>query len=132
VDLLRFSSYNSKLQCRYGILTKLGFRLSDPIPTTVYDNCLPSNKGSIIARQKQNRTRNIKSSHFRNLQQYVPACRSCHSFSSSRAAAHIPTFLSKRINSIRSAGLNTAMVSSMSTACFWKARSIKSRPALVS
>jgi len=54
------------------------------------------------------------------------------SSSSSRAAAHIPTFLSKRTSSARSPDLNTAMVSSMSLACFWKARSIKLRPALVS
>jgi hypothetical protein len=31
---------------------------------------------------------------------------------SSRAAAHIPTFLSKRTSSVRSLDLNTAMVSS--------------------
>ena len=42
----------------------------------------------------------------------------CHGLSSSRAAAHIPTFLSKRISSTRSPALKTAMVSSMSSACF--------------
>ena len=51
---------------------------------------------------------------------------------SSRAAAHIPTFLSNRTSSARSPDLNTAMVSSRSSACFWKARSIKCRPVLVS
>ena len=52
--------------------------------------------------------------------------------SSSLAAAHIPTFLSKRTNSLRSLDLNTAIVSSISSACFWKARSIKRRPDPVS
>ena len=33
--------------------------LADAILTAVYDNCLPANKCSIIARQKQNRARNI-------------------------------------------------------------------------
>ena len=56
----------------------------------------------------------------------------CHGLSSSREAAHIPTFLSKRISSFRSADLNPAIVSSMSIACFWKARSIKLRPVSVS
>ena len=56
----------------------------------------------------------------------------CHCLSSSRAAAHIPTFLSKRTSSARSPDLNTAIVSSMSVACFWKARSIRRRPVSVS
>src|ERR1700704_2975050 len=51
--------------------------------------------------------------------------------SSSRAAAHIPTFLSKRTSSIRSPDLNTAMVSSMSIACCLNARSIRRRPVSV-
>ena len=62
----------------------------------------------------------------------VLADASLHRLSSIRAAAHIPTFLSKRASSTRSANFNTAMVSSMSIACFWKARSIKLRPVPVS
>ena len=38
--------------------------------------------------------------------------------SSSRAAAHSPTFLSSRTSSVRSLVLRTAIVSSMSFACF--------------
>jgi hypothetical protein len=34
--------------------------LSNPVLTAINDNCLPGNKGSIIAGQKQNRTLNVR------------------------------------------------------------------------